>query len=155
MNRFDITFVSLSALLMGSTLMVVGTAFALTPYFPWITRALLLCMPTPTGGGLLAALGLLLLGAFYSLNKRRFLRFRTAHYTLSEEALAQLAEHCLRTRYPHTICHASVKRGRELTLTADLAAHEEELPHIEALVQRALFESCGFTGSISLYLLKP
>ena len=156
MIRFELIFVSLVALFLGLMMVIVGVAFAISPAFSLPLRALSIFKLGPLYGGIvLAVVGFSLLLAFYSLNRKRFLKFKTAGYSVSEEVLADLAQRSLRQRYPNCVCDVVVKRGEKLEVTANVPAKEEELDQIEALLQEAFAESCGFKEPFKLNLSTP
>jgi|GEM_PF-4714534 len=121
MTRFETIFVSIVALLMGCILLLFGGALLLSPFNDLPLRALsLFKVPPLFGGTILGFFGLSLIIAFYSLSKRRFLRFKTSGYSISEELLAELAETSLRTIYPNASCQVLVRQGKRLEVTANL-----------------------------------
>ena len=151
MTRFEVVFVSLVALLLGLILLVVGVAFAVSPYYALPLHALQVFGMKPLlGGTVLAFIGFSLLLSFFSLTKRRFLRFRTSGYSISEDVLADLARRSLCTLYPNASCEVIVRRGKQLELTTNISVSEEELEKVEALLQETFAKSCGFTDSFRL-----
>ena len=153
MNRLELIFVSLVALFLGLIMIVVGSAWALSPYFSLPLRALAIFKMGPLAGGIFVTfVGLSLLLAFYTLNRHRYLRFKSDGYSISEEALTTLAERSLRERFPNCSCDVTVFRGSKIEVTANIVANQEELDQIEEILQKTFARACGFKEPFTLNL---
>ncbi|MCH9610636.1 MAG: hypothetical protein S4CHLAM81_06460 [Chlamydiales bacterium] len=153
MNRFELIFISLVALCLGVIMLIGGLAFAISDFYSLPLKALAIFKASPLFfGSLLALFGLLLLTCFYTLNKKRFLYFRTEDYSISEKVLKALAEKSLRSRFPDASCDLLVRKGVIEVIAQNIDPLEEELHAMEELLTKTFFDVCGYTKTVKVQL---
>ncbi|MFN0064610.1 MAG: hypothetical protein ACKVOH_00050 [Chlamydiales bacterium] len=154
--RIESIVISMISLLLGGILLLLGTFFVAAPYYPLFCHKMSLLLAEPGRvvveiGVVFLLLSLLLLTAFYGLNKRRYLLIRMGECAIHENVLSELAKRSLAEIFPaqDVFCDVIVKRKGRVEILANIPYvrkenQKETLQQIEAKLSKTMASQCGF-----------